>query len=79
MVFSSMTFMVFFLPAVVILYFLSSSPRWRNGVLLVFSLLFYAWGEPRRVLLMIASILINYSAALAICRVSDRRLKRFSL
>ena len=79
MVFSSMTFMVFFLPAVVILYFLSSSPRWRNGVLLVFSLLFYAWGEPRRVLLMIASILINYSAALAICRVSDRRLKRFFL
>ncbi len=79
MVFSSMTFMVFFLPAVVILYFLSSSPRWRNGVLLVFSLLFYAWGEPKRVLLMIASILINYAAALAICRVSDRRVKRLFL
>jgi len=79
MVFSSMTFMVFFFPAVVILYFLSSSPHWRNGVLLAFSLLFYAWGEPKRVLLMIASILLNYAAALAIHHTSDLRKKRFFL
>lgn len=43
MVFSSMTFLAFFLPAVIGLYFISQSPKWRNGVLVVFSLLFYAW------------------------------------
>jgi len=75
MVFSSMTFMAFFFPAVVLLYFLFSSPRWRNGVLIVFSLLFYAWGEPKRVLLMLLSIFVNYAAALAIDRASDKRVK----
>jgi len=79
MVFSSMTFMVFFLPAVILLYFLFSSPRWRNGVLVAFSLLFYAWGEPKRVLLMIASILLNYAAAIAIDRTSVIRKKRLFL
>ena len=39
MVFSSMTFLAFFLPAVIGLYFISQNPKWRNGVLVVFSLL----------------------------------------
>ena len=64
MVFSSFTFMAFFLPAVICLHFLSKNPKWRNGILLVFSLLFYAWGEPRLVFLMLLSVAVNYFAAL---------------
>ena len=63
MVFSSFTFIAFFLPIVIFLYFVSSSPRWKNGVLLVASLLFYAWGEPRFMVMMVLSILVNYIAA----------------
>ena len=44
MVFSSLTFLLYFLPIVLILYFVRRDIRWRNGVLLVASLLFYAWG-----------------------------------
>ena len=46
MLFSSVTFLYYFLPAVMGLYFLA--PRgWKNAVLLLASLLFYGWGEPR--------------------------------
>ncbi len=79
MVFSSMTFLVLFLPAVIGLYFVSGSPRWRNGVLLVFSLLFYAWGEPIRILLMLASIFINYSCAVFIDHFQRPALRRLFL
>ncbi len=66
MVFSSITFLTLFLPCVLILYFSRSSLRWKNGVLLVASIIFYAWGEPVWILAMIASTLINYGCALAI-------------
>ena len=51
MLFSSITFLYFFLPATIFLYF-ASPQKGRNLVLLVMSLLFYAWGEPVYVLLM---------------------------
>ena len=60
MVFSSLTF---FLPAVLLVYYLVSRPA-RNYVLLVFSLIFYAWGEPAYVFLMLGSIAGNYLLAL---------------
>ena len=44
MVFSSLTFLLLFLPLLYLLYFARSSVRWRNGVLLALSLLFYGWG-----------------------------------
>ena len=59
MVFSSLLFLFRFLPAVLLLYF-AVPRRMRNAVLLVFSLVFYAWGEPVYVLLMLCSILITY-------------------
>ena len=59
MLFSSIPFLFFFLPLVLLTYFLVPR-RFKNSVLLVFSLIFYAWGEPVYVLLMIASIAINY-------------------
>ena len=42
--------------------------RWRNSVLVIFSLIFYAWGEPVYVLLMLASVVVNYFVGLGIAR-----------
>ena len=72
MVFSSFTFIAFFLPVVLLLHYASRNPVWRNGVLLAASLFFYAWGEPRFVLIMLLSILVNYTAAL-LCERSKRQ------
>lgn len=59
MLFSSLTFLYVFLPLVIILYFVVPK-GWKNSVLLLFSLLFYAWGEPKMILLMVAVILCGY-------------------
>ena len=59
MVFSSLLFLFRFLPLVLICYFIA--PRGlRNLILFLFSLVFYAWGEPVYVVLMMVSILISY-------------------
>lgn len=58
MLFSSLTFLYFFLPIVLILYFVIHNRTWRNSVLLVSSLVFYSWGEPKYVFLMLASTLV---------------------
>lgn len=59
MVFSSLTFLLCYLPAVLIVYYLSPR-KLKNLVLFVFSLLFYAWGEPVYVGLMIFSTILDY-------------------
>ena len=46
MVFSSLTFLLLFLPLLYLALFLFKDKHWRNGVLIVFSLFFYGWGEP---------------------------------
>lgn len=63
MLFSSIPFLYFFLPLVLAVYFLTPA-RFRNAVLLLASLIFYAWGEPKYVLLMLASILSGYGFGL---------------
>ena len=68
MVFSDPVFLFFFLPAV-ILFTRLSPKRLRNAALLVFSLLFYAWGEPLYVLLMLAVIAGNYLAGVILARL----------
>lgn len=70
MVFSSLYFTFFFFPLIVILYYLSKE-KYRNYILLVASIYFYAYGEPIFVFVMIGSILINYVIALGISRVSN--------
>ncbi len=65
MVFSSFVFLLLFLPVVLAVYFLSPK-RGRNYVLLAVSLIFYGWGEPVYVFLMIASILAAYFLGLAL-------------
>ena len=65
MLFSSIFFLYYFLPCVLLLYFLCPKGG-KNVVLLLFSLVFYAWGEPKYVFLMIASILSAYFFGLLI-------------
>ena len=67
MVFSDLIFLFFFLPAVILVTKLSPK-AWRNLELLLFSLLFYAWGEPVYVFLMLAVIGVNYFAGLLVSR-----------
>ena len=72
MLFSSIPFLYYFLPAVMVLYFIV--PRcMKNGVLLAFSLLFYGWGEPVYLFLMIGSILAYYFCGLAMERWPQRK------
>ncbi|MEI3213496.1 MAG: hypothetical protein V8S90_04465 [Lachnospiraceae bacterium] len=65
MVFSSTVFTFLFLPIVLLIYYLSKE-QYRNNILLIASLLFYAYGEPRFVFLMIFSIIMNWAMALLI-------------
>ncbi len=60
MVFSSITFLFVFLPVTLLLYYMNRRVAGKNIVLLAASLLFYAWGEPVYVILMLLSILFNY-------------------
>ena len=77
MVFSSLTFLFAFLPVTAALYFPIPNRTWRNGVLLVASLIFYAWGEPVYILLLLAAALEGYFGALIMERMrSDRARKR---
>ena len=79
MVFSSTTFLFLFLPALLIAYFCRKGIRWRNGVLLVFSLIFYSFGEPVWVLGMIGVTLINWFLALKIHHTKRKRPRKLLL
>ena len=73
MVFSSMTFVPLFLPFVLAAYFITKNPVIRNSVLLAFSLLFYAWGEPKWILVMLLTVTVNYLCALLMDRAKSTR------
>ena len=74
MIFSSVTFLFYFLPVTLILYYgLFFSKCLKNGILLILSLIFYAWGEPKFVVLMILSIVVNYFLALIIDVYRDKK------
>ncbi len=62
MVFSNLIFLYLFLPITVLAYFVIPSLAWKNAVLLLASLFFYAWGEPVYVFLLIGSAFLNYLA-----------------
>jgi alginate O-acetyltransferase complex protein AlgI len=65
MVFSSVLFLFIYLPVTLAVYY-AVPHAWRNPVLFVFSLIFYGWGEPVYILLMLFSITLNHFAALAL-------------
>ncbi|MDR2356944.1 MAG: MBOAT family protein [Oscillospiraceae bacterium] len=84
MLFSSITFLYYFLPVVTALYFIAPMPRGstaaRNAVLLLASVTFYAWGEPVYVLLMLGQALSGWIFGLLIDRArGNRRLARAAL
>ena len=78
MLFSSIPFLYFFLPCVLLLYF--AVPRClKNAVLMLVSLFFYAWGEPKYVLLMAATIGIGYVTGLLIEKFRGKALSKLFL
>ncbi|MBR1740050.1 MAG: MBOAT family protein [Ruminococcus sp.] len=60
MIFADLFFLYFFLPVCLLLYFATRSLKIRNAVLIVFSLIFYAWGEPVWVSILIISSIVDY-------------------
>ena len=77
MVFSGITFLFYFLPCVLLVYFLAPS-KLKNAVLLFFSLFFYAWGEPVYVVLMLCSILICYIAGILLEKTLEQPIGPFT-
>mgnify|MGYP002623747541 CR=1 FL=1 len=72
MLFSSMTFVYMFLPIVLLLY-LVTKKELHNPILLVASLIFYAWGEPKYLAIMLLTILINYFGAIVISKYPQHK------
>ena len=72
MVFSSIPFLYYFLPVVLICYFLVPF-RLKNLILLIFSLLFYSWGEPRYVFLMVISIFLAYGEGIFLEKAQGKK------
>jgi len=79
MVFASLVFLYLFLPLNLAFYYASKNEVWRNLVLVVFSLFFYAWGEPIWISLLLASTLFDYSVARVIARVRGTGWARVAL
>ena len=78
MLFSSIPFLYYFLPVVLILYFLAPG-KCKNTVLLLASLFFYGWGEPKLLLLMLFTIALFYLCGLAIDRAEEPRRRKLWL
>ena len=76
MIFSSIFFLFVFLPVTLILYFLVPW-KLKNTVLLIVSLIFYAWGEPVYVFLMLFSILFNYISGIEIQKYREENNEKF--
>ena len=78
MLFSSIPFLFYFLPAVLIVYF-AVPGRFKNFILLLASLFFYAWGEPKYVILMLVSITQGYAFGLLIEKYRGRKAAKLFL
>lgn len=78
MVFSSIPFLFFFFPLFLILYYIVPF-KIKNYILLIFSLVFYAWGEPVYIILMIFSSFINYLAGLLIDKSNNKNKRKVIL
>lgn len=68
MVFSSFAFLCFFLPVILLLHSVVNNKIFRNGLLIIASLFFYAYGEPVYVILLLVSVVINYVLGLLLNR-----------
>ena len=78
MYFADLLFLYFFLPLCFLAYFFARKTKQKNIVLLIFSLIFYAWGEPVKILLLVGSAFVNYLLALGMDKYrSVGKSKRF--
>ena len=79
MVFSSTVFLFLFLPIVLLFYFnpIWKSRRFKNNVLLITSLVFYGWGEPVFIFMMMLSILINWWLAIQVDKAAQSKKRSF--
>ena len=78
MLFSSITFLYCFLPCVLLVYFVVPD-RMKNTVLLLASLFFYGWGEPKYLIFMLASVTQSYAAALLVERFRGIKIAKAAL
>ena len=78
MLFSSITFLYCFLPCVLLVYFVVPD-RMNNAVLLLASLFFYGWGEPKYLISMLASVTQSYAAALLVERFRGTKIAKAAL
>lgn len=79
MVFADLFFLYIFLPACLLFYFVGKNIKYKNAVLIVFSLVFYAWGEPTVVLLLILSTIVNWLLGLAIDKHREDKLGKLAV
>ena len=75
LVFSSLTFLFFFLPLTLLIYY-TCPLKWKNSILLIVSLIFYAWGEPVYIFLMIFSATSDYIHGLFIAKFRISKPKK---
>ena len=78
MVFSSVTFIYYFLPILLLVYFIVPS-KFKNLILLIFSLIFYFYGEGSYIWVLLLSIIVNYIGGLLIGKNDDKKIKKLIL
>ena len=76
MVFSSLSFLYLFFPLCALAYYAGKNRVWRNSVLLAFSLVFYAWGEPKNIALLLLASFVAYAGGLWMERLKERGCSR---
>ena len=79
MVFASMLFVFFFLTANLISQIVLKTPRAKNIAMLVFSMIFYSWGGPRYLFLLLAVVAICWVGALAVQKQTEARQRKLAL
>ena len=77
MVFSSLTFLYFFLPLNLLLYYISGNLLYRNILLTLFSFVFYAWGEPFWILLLLFTAIFDYGNGIWIEKLKNRNNSKY--
>ena len=76
MLFSSLTFLYIYIPLLCFLYFIINNSVYRRVILTIFSVLFYAWGEPVFVFLILGSVFVNYISGILINRAENNPVLR---
>jgi len=79
LIFSSLLFLYIFLPACLLLYFMFPQIKVKNGILIVFSLFFYAWGAPAYVPVLVGTAFVNYLSGLLLQKQKKPAVKKLTL